>query len=62
MPNEDTLRKNILPTLEAASLIIQERDPMNKKQYLIYPKFAVDEYSGNHKEEINDDINNIFDH
>lgn len=62
MPNEDTLRKNILPTLEAAGMITQEKDPMNKKQYLIYPKYMTNEYSGNDKGEMINDIKNIFDH
>ncbi len=38
MPNEDNLRKNVLPTLLAAGLIYQERDPSDAKQWLIYPK------------------------
>lgn len=50
MPNEDSLRKNILPTLEAAGLIVQEKDPANGKQMLIYPKMGVEEHSGNDTE------------
>jgi len=46
MVNEDDLRRNILPTLEAASLIIQEKDPANGKQIVIFPKYSRNEYSG----------------
>lgn len=53
MPNEDSLRKNVLPTLEAAGLITQEKDPTNGKQVLIYPKMDVEEHSGDDTTEVN---------
>ncbi len=52
MPNEDSLRKNILPTLEAAGLIVQEKDPTNGKQVLIYPKMDIEEHSGDDTEDV----------
>ncbi len=48
MPSEDSLRKNIIPTLDAAGLIGQAQDPGNKRQWLIYPLDpSLDQYSGN---------------
>lgn len=45
--NEDVLRRQILPMLEAAGLITQEKDPYDKRNKLIFPQLIEPEkYSG----------------
>lgn len=47
--NEDTLRRQILPMLEATGLITQEKDPYDKRNKLIFPHLIESEqYSGEH--------------
>lgn len=47
--NEDILRRQILPMLEAAGLITQEKDPYDKRNKLIFPQLIEPEqYSGEH--------------
>jgi len=49
LPNDDILRRQILPMLEAAGLITQEKDPNDKRNKLIFPQlFEVEQYSGEH--------------
>ena len=38
LPNDDVLRRQILPMLEAAGLIAQEKDPEDKRNKLIFPQ------------------------
>lgn len=38
LPNDDTLRRQVLPMLEAAGLITQEKDPNDKRNKLIFPQ------------------------
>jgi hypothetical protein len=45
--NDDILRRQILPMLEAAGLITQEKDPNDKRNKLIFPQLIEPEqYSG----------------
>lgn len=46
-PNDDTLRKQTLPMLERASLIVQEKDPDDRRNKLIYPQLFPENNSGN---------------
>jgi len=47
--NEDILRRQILPMLEAAGLITQEKDPYDKRNKLIFPQLIeLEKYSGEH--------------
>lgn len=47
LPNDDILRRQILPMLEAAGLITQEKDPTDKRNKLIFPQLIEQEqYSG----------------
>lgn len=47
LPNDDVLRRQILPMLEAAGLITQEKDPNDKRNKLIFPQLIEPEqYSG----------------
>lgn len=47
--NEEILRRQILPMLEAAGLITQEKDPYDKRNKLIFPQLIEPEqYSGEH--------------
>ena len=47
--NEEILRRQILPMLEAAGLITQEKDPYDKRNKLIFPQlFEPEQYSGEH--------------
>jgi hypothetical protein len=47
LPNDDILRRQILPMLEAAGLISQEKDPNDKRNKLIFPQLLEPEqYSG----------------
>lgn len=47
LPNDDILRRQILPMLEAAGLITQEKDPNDKRNKLIFPQLIEPEqYSG----------------
>jgi hypothetical protein len=49
LPNDDILRRQILPMLEAAGLITQEKDPYDKRNKLIFPQLIEPEqYSGEH--------------
>lgn len=49
LPNDDILRRQILPMLEAAGLITQEKDPNDKRNKLIFPQLIEPEqYSGEH--------------
>lgn len=49
LPNDDILRRQILPMLEAAGLIAQEKDPDDKRNKLIFPQLIEPEqYSGEH--------------
>jgi len=49
LPNDDILRRQILPMLEAAGLITQEKDPYDKRNKLIFPQLIESEqYSGEH--------------
>jgi hypothetical protein len=49
LPNDDMLRRQVLPMLEAAGLITQEKDPDDKRNKLIFPQlFEPDQYSGEH--------------
>lgn len=49
LPNDDILRRQILPMLEAAGLITQEKDPNDKRNKLIFPQLLEPEqYSGEH--------------
>lgn len=49
LPNDDILRRQILPMLEAAGLISQEKDPYDKRNKLIFPQLVEPEqYSGEH--------------
>jgi hypothetical protein len=42
MPNDDDLRKNILPTLEANSLISVGKNPNDRRQHIITPLVGVE--------------------
>ncbi|HEY4963408.1 MAG TPA: toprim domain-containing protein [Candidatus Saccharimonadales bacterium] len=54
--NEDILRRQILPMLEAAGLITQEKDPYDKRNKLIFPQLIEPEqYSGEHGGSANED-------
>jgi hypothetical protein len=45
--NEEILRRQILPMLEAAGLITQEKDPYDKRNKLIFPQLLeTEQYSG----------------
>lgn len=47
LPNDDMLRRQVLPMLEAAGLITQEKDPEDKRNKLIFPQLIEPEqYSG----------------
>ncbi len=47
--NEEILRRQILPMLEAAGLITQEKDPYDKRNKLIFPQLIeLEQYSGEH--------------
>lgn len=49
LPNDDILRRQILPMLETAGLITQEKDPYDKRNKLIFPQLIEPEqYSGEH--------------
>lgn len=49
LPNDDTFRRQILPMLEMAGLITQEKDPNDKRNVLIFPQLIEqDQYSGEH--------------
>jgi len=49
LPNDDMLRRQVLPMLEAAGLITQEKDPNDKRNKLIFPQLIEPEqYSGEH--------------
>lgn len=49
LPNDDILRRQILPMLEAAGLITQEKDPYDKRNKLIFPQLIEPEQnSGEH--------------
>lgn len=49
LPNDDTFRRQILPMLEVAGLITQEKDPHDKRNVLIFPQLIEPEqYSGEH--------------
>ena len=43
--NPDQLRKEILPMMEQAGLITQEKDPFDKRKELVFPAVR---YRGNH--------------
>lgn len=48
LPNDDTLRRQILPMLEMQGLITQEKDPYDKRNKLIFPQLIEqpEQYSG----------------
>lgn len=47
LPNDDILRRQILPMLEAAGLVTQEKDPNDKRNKLIFPQLIdPEQYSG----------------
>lgn len=49
LPNDDILRRQILPMLEMQGLITQEKDPFDKRNKLIFPQLIEPEqYSGEH--------------
>lgn len=49
LPNDDILRRQILPMLEMQGLITQEKDPNDKRNKLIFPQLIEPEqYSGEH--------------
>lgn len=49
LPNDDILRRQILPMLEMQGLITQEKDPYDKRNKLIFPQLIEPEqYSGEH--------------
>lgn len=49
LPNDDILRRQILPMLEMQGLITQEKDPYDKRNKLIFPLLIEPEqYSGEH--------------
>jgi hypothetical protein len=49
LPNDDILRRQILPMLEMQGLITQDKDPNDKRNILIFPQlFESEKYSGEH--------------
>lgn len=49
LPNDDILRRQILPMLEMQGLITQEKDPNDKRNKLIFPQLIeLEKYSGEH--------------
>ncbi len=49
LPNDDILRRQILPMLEMQGLITQEKDPNDKRNKLIFPQLLeTEQYSGEH--------------
>jgi 5S rRNA maturation endonuclease (ribonuclease M5) len=49
LPNDDILRRQILPMLEMQGLITQEKDPNDKRNKLIFPQLIeTEQYSGEH--------------
>lgn len=48
LPNEDVLKRQIVPMLEAAGLITLSKDPYDKRNQTIFPQLIEEQYSGEH--------------